>query len=53
MRAVCVLLGLFFVMPKILSKEAAKVLKPNPVFAVGLVVAFIVFVYFCLAIILK
>jgi Mn2+/Fe2+ NRAMP family transporter len=53
LQAACVLLGLFFVMPKILSKEAAKVLKPNPVFAIGLVVAFIVFVYFCLAIILK
>ncbi|MDD5328172.1 MAG: Nramp family divalent metal transporter [Phycisphaerae bacterium] len=56
LQALCVLLGLFFVMPKLLSKEAAKVLKPNPVFAIGLVVAFIVFtifIYFGFVILLK
>jgi len=53
LQALCVLLGLFFVMPKILSKEAAEVLKPNLVFALGLVIAFIVFAYFCLAILFK
>ncbi len=56
LQAACVLLGLFFVMPKILSKDAAKVLKPNPVFAIGLVIAFIaftVFVYFGLTVMFK
>jgi hypothetical protein len=53
LQALCVLLGLFFVMPKILSKDAAKVLKPSPLFALGLVVAFIVFAYFCLAVLFK
>jgi len=38
----------FVVMPKMLSTEAAKVLKPNWIFAVGLVIAFLVFAYFCI-----
>lgn len=47
LQAIWVAIGLFIVMPKILSKEAAKILKPNWVFAVGLVIAFLVFGYFC------
>jgi len=38
--------GLFVVMPKLLSSEAAAILRPHWVFAVGLGVAFIVFGYF-------
>ncbi len=48
LQAICVAIGLFVVMPKILSKEAAEVLKPNWLFAVGLIIAFLVFTYFCL-----
>ena len=47
LQAILVAAGLFVVMPKLLSKEAARVLRPNPVIAVGLVVAFLVFGYFC------
>jgi len=48
MQAILVAVGLFVVMPKMLSTEAAKVLKPNWIFAVGLVIAFLVFAYFCI-----
>jgi Mn2+/Fe2+ NRAMP family transporter len=47
LQAICVAVGLFFVMPKILSSEAARILKPNRIFLAGLVVAFLVFAYFC------
>jgi hypothetical protein len=46
-QAVWVLLGLFVVMPKLLSKEAHRVLKPHWIFSVGLLAAFLVFGYFC------
>jgi hypothetical protein len=42
-----VAIGLFVVMPKLLSKEAFRILKPNWSFAVGLIIAFLVFGYFC------
>jgi len=48
LQAICVAVGLFIVMPKMLSKEAADVLKPNWIFAVGLIIAFLVFTYFCI-----
>jgi Mn2+/Fe2+ NRAMP family transporter len=47
LQAIWVAIGLFLVMPKILSKEAAEVLKPSRIFAVGLIIAFLVFGYFC------
>jgi len=47
LQALWVAIGLFVVMPKILSKEANDILKPHWIFAVGLLVAFIVFAYFC------
>lgn len=47
LQAILVAVGLFVVMPKLLSAEAARVLKPNWIFAVGLVIAFLVFGYFC------
>jgi len=40
-------MGLFMVMPKLLSQEAYAVLRPSRVFAVGLVIAFLLFGYFC------
>lgn len=48
LQALLVAVGLFIVMPKMLSKDAAKVLKPNRIFAVGLIIAFLVFSYFCI-----
>ncbi|UCG60005.1 MAG: Nramp family divalent metal transporter [Phycisphaerales bacterium] len=48
LQAIWVAVGLFFVMPKLLSKEAADVLRPSWTFAAGLIVAFIVFGYFCI-----
>jgi len=48
MQAILVAVGLFVVMPKLLSPEAARVLKPNWIIAVGLVIAFLVFAYFCI-----
>jgi len=48
LQAICVAIGLFLVMPKMLSKEAAQILKPNWIFAAGLVIAFLVFGYFCI-----
>jgi len=47
LQAIWVAIGLFIVMPKMLSKEAAGVLKPNWIFAAGLIIAFLVFGYFC------
>ena len=47
LQAIWVGIGLFVVMPKLLSKEAYAVLKPSRVFAVGLIIAFLVFGYFC------
>lgn len=49
LQALCVGVGLFWVMPKLLSKEAASILRPHPVFAFGLAIAFLVFSYFCVA----
>jgi len=47
LQAVWVAVGLFVVMPKILSREAFEILRPNWIFLVGLIAAFLVFGYFC------
>ena len=47
LQAVCVAFALFVTMPRMLSAEAAKALKPHWIFAVMLAVAFLVFGYFC------
>ena len=46
-QAIWVLSGLYIVMPKMLSTDARKILKPHWIFAVGLIAAFLVFSYFC------
>lgn len=46
-QALWVAVGLYFVMPKLLSDESREVLKPHWIFALGLIVAFLVFGYFC------
>ena len=40
--------GLFIVMPKMLSKESYAVLRPSRIFGVGLLVTFFVFGYICI-----
>ena len=47
LQAIWVAIGLFVVMPRLLSEEAFRILKPSWTFAVGLIVAFLVFGYFC------
>jgi Mn2+/Fe2+ NRAMP family transporter len=47
LQALCVAVGLFVVMPRMLSAEAARALKPHWLFAALLLVAFLVFGYFC------
>jgi len=46
-QAVWVGVGLYIVMPKMLSKEAYEVLKPSWIFGVGLLATFIFFGYLC------
>jgi len=48
LQAIWVAIGLFVVMPKLLSKEAFKILRPSRIFAVILIIAFLVFGYFCI-----
>lgn len=48
LQALSVGLVLYLVMPKFFAREAARILKPHPIFAVGLALAVIVFGYFCL-----
>ncbi|NQT26532.1 Nramp family divalent metal transporter [candidate division KSB1 bacterium] len=47
LQAFWVAIGLYWIMPRMLSKDAARVLKPHWILAAGLVTAFLVFGYFC------
>jgi hypothetical protein len=47
LQAILIAVGLFVVMPKMLSREAFEVLKSSWIFGVGLIIAFLVFGYFC------
>jgi len=47
LQALFVLIGLFWVLPKLLSREAWKVLKPHWFFIIGLIIAAVVFSIFC------
>jgi len=48
LQAIWVAVGLYVVMPKLFKEEAREILKPHWIFAVGLMIAFIVFGYFCI-----
>jgi len=48
LQAICVAIGLFYIMPRMLSPQASRILKPSRFFLVGLVLAFAVFAYFCI-----
>ncbi len=47
LQAICVAIGLFVVMPKLFSSGSYKILKPHWIFAVLLLISFLVFGYFC------
>ncbi len=47
LQAVCIAIGLFFIMPRLLSADAHRILRPSWFFIVGLAAAFFVFTYFC------
>ena len=47
LQAIWVLAGLYVVMPKLFSAEAYNILRPHWTIAAGLIVAFLVFGYFC------
>ncbi|MFH1744078.1 MAG: Nramp family divalent metal transporter [bacterium] len=47
LQALSVGLVLYLVMPRFYSRDVARILKPSPIFACGLALAFIVFAYFC------
>jgi Mn2+/Fe2+ NRAMP family transporter len=47
LQAVLVLIGIAWVLPKMLSNEAREILKPHWILPAGLVVAVFVFGYFC------
>lgn len=46
-QALWVFMGLYVVMPKLLSDDANTILKPHWIFAASLTIAFLVFGYFC------
>jgi len=48
LQAIWIAVGLYVVMPKLLSKEAGQVLKPGWIFLAVLLIAFFVFGYFCI-----
>ena len=48
LQAIWTAIGLYVVMPKLLSEEARDILRPHWIFALGLIIAFLVFGYFCL-----
>jgi hypothetical protein len=48
LQAIWVAIGLYVVMPKMFNDEAGKILRPHWIFAAGLVLAFLVFGYFCI-----
>ena len=48
LQALAVGLVMYTVLPKHLSEEARRILKPSPIFAIGLALAFVLFSYFCI-----
>ena len=46
-QAAAVLIGLVWVMPRLIGKEAYAILKPGWLLRIGLVISAIVFGYFC------
>jgi hypothetical protein len=48
LQALWIAVGLYVVMPKLYMEETWKIIRPHWLYAVGLLVAFLVFGYFCI-----
>ncbi len=48
LQALLTLIALYFILPEFYKPEVAKILKPHWIFAVGLMLAFLFFGYFCI-----
>jgi hypothetical protein len=48
LQALWVGAGLYLVLPKLFNEEAREVIRPHWIFGLGLLIAFLVFGYFCL-----
>jgi len=48
LQAIWVAVGLYVVLPKLFNDKARDILRPHWIFVVGLIIAFIVFGYFCI-----
>lgn len=48
LQAIAVGLTLYFVMPRFYTNEVRRILRPSPIFALGLLLAFVIFGYFCI-----
>ena len=48
LQALWVGVGIYLVLPKLFNREAREVIRPHWIFGLGLLVAFLVFGYFCL-----
>ncbi|MBN2214025.1 MAG: Nramp family divalent metal transporter [Bacteroidales bacterium] len=48
LQALWIFIGLYFVMPGFYKREVSAILKPHWIFGVLLIVAFLVFAYFCI-----
>ena len=47
LQAIWILIATYWVMPKMFHPDVAKTLKPHWIIAVGLIIAFLFFGYFC------
>jgi hypothetical protein len=47
LQAIWVFAGLYYVQPKLFNSEVANIIKPGRAIGAGLILAFIVFTYFC------
>ena len=47
LQALWVGIGLFYILPRLLSDEARELLRPHWIFGAVLAIAFVVFGYFC------
>lgn len=48
LQAIWVFVGLYWIQPKMFGKEKAKLLRPTPITGIILIIAFLVFSYFCI-----
>jgi hypothetical protein len=47
LQAIWIALGLYWILPKLYKPETYKIIKPHWIFGVGLLIAAVVFGYFC------